>query len=267
MPTAEAPSVLDEKTAHRAGQEYIKKGGKWIPAPKKGPSWAKPKKKADKMVYADADGTKHVYVKQGDKWVYKGPLKESSFQEGDLVMFTEAKELSPEELTPKSLLNYLKNNPGETVDVGSLAYAFNLRSQKVTSMIRKMVKDGQLEVKKKSRFGWTYGLAEDIEGADECNLTEQGRRIAGFMPLHRGLNEKDRDNQTEPYKLGQLRKGQRIYPTGSWWVHKATPKTVTIFMRTEVDLGPRFAGRSYTYKWDGVGFKRQGQYLRPDGVY
>lgn len=46
-----------------------------------------------------------------------------------------------------------------------------------------------------------------------------------------------------------------------WRVVKSSPKTATIAMITDVDLGARFAGKTYVFKWDGEGFKRRGEYL------
>jgi hypothetical protein len=47
-----------------------------------------------------------------------------------------------------------------------------------------------------------------------------------------------------------------------WEVVKALPKQITVISQgTGNDPGPRFAGKRYTYKWDGTGYKRQGQYL------
>lgn len=46
-----------------------------------------------------------------------------------------------------------------------------------------------------------------------------------------------------------------------WIVKKVTPKSVTVFLPSERDLGAKLRGKSYGFRWDGTGFKRQGMYL------
>lgn len=50
---------------------------------------------------------------------------------------------------------------------------------------------------------------------------------------------------------------------GSFMVSKRTGKTATLFMPGS---SGRFAGRKYQFRFDGEGFKRQGQFLRADGT-
>jgi hypothetical protein len=64
-------------------------------------------------------------------------------------------------------------------------------------------------------------------------------------------------------KLTRPRVGQNL---GSWTVFRVTRKRVVIGMVDSARLGSRFAGRRYTFSWDGTGFKRQGEYLRADGI-
>jgi hypothetical protein len=45
----------------------------------------------------------------------------------------------------------------------------------------------------------------------------------------------------------------------AWRIKSRSPKTITIFYPG--GSSPRFAGRSYQFRWDGEGYKRQGQYL------
>ena len=47
---------------------------------------------------------------------------------------------------------------------------------------------------------------------------------------------------------------------GCFRVVRRTKRTVTIFLQTDRDLGAKI-GKPLTFRWDGVGFKRQGQYL------
>lgn len=66
------------------------------------------------------------------------------------------------------------------------------------------------------------------------------------------------------FKPGDLYQGSSV---GSGWkVKKATSKAVTIISASGVDAGSKFSGKSYTYRWDGTGFKRQGEYLTEDGM-
>ena len=61
--------------------------------------------------------------------------------------------------------------------------------------------------------------------------------------------------------LNELHKGDLI-PAGfgdQWIVTKATEKRVTIGFLGNVR-------RTFTYSWDGTGYKRQGQYLYKDGI-
>lgn len=62
---------------------------------------------------------------------------------------------------------------------------------------------------------------------------------------------------------GQAKKGTRI---GSMKVAKVSPTRVTVFSDSGIDVGSKFAGKHYTYTWDGTGYKRQGQYLHTDGI-
>jgi len=71
------------------------------------------------------------------------------------------------------------------------------------------------------------------------------------------------EQQTNHDKLTTVRLGQTI---GSWTVFDLSAKRVVIGMQDSARLGSRFAGKRYTYTWDGTGFKRQGQYLRADGI-
>lgn len=61
------------------------------------------------------------------------------------------------------------------------------------------------------------------------------------------------------------RRGLKI--SGGYVISDVSPsrKRVTIYMPSSHDLGSKFAGRTYTYSWDGTGFKRQGQYLHEEG--
>jgi hypothetical protein len=48
---------------------------------------------------------------------------------------------------------------------------------------------------------------------------------------------------------------------GEWRVIKATAKGITVALIGGHTTGPKFAGKSYLFRWDGKGFKRQGSYL------
>jgi hypothetical protein len=47
----------------------------------------------------------------------------------------------------------------------------------------------------------------------------------------------------------------------------ASRKRVVVSSGSGVDSGPKFAGKQYTFVWDGTGYKRQGQYLHADGIH
>jgi hypothetical protein len=48
---------------------------------------------------------------------------------------------------------------------------------------------------------------------------------------------------------------------GDWLIRRMTKKSVTIGSDSGVDVGPKFAGKTYMFRWDGTGFTRQKQYL------
>jgi hypothetical protein len=71
--------------------------------------------------------------------------------------------------------------------------------------------------------------------------------------------------------MGSLNGGQKI-PDGdmTWMVFRVSTggKQVKIgSANTGFDPGSKFRNKRYTFRWDGTGYKRQGQYLRPDGIY
>ena len=66
----------------------------------------------------------------------------------------------------------------------------------------------------------------------------------------------------EPEKTTRVHVGLMF---GPFKVIRATRKTATILLQTETDLG-RKVGKPLTFRYDGTGFKRQGQYLRTDGT-
>lgn len=49
--------------------------------------------------------------------------------------------------------------------------------------------------------------------------------------------------------------------SSSWVIRRMTNKSVTIGSDSGVDVGPKFAGKIYMFRWDGTGFTRQKQYL------
>jgi hypothetical protein len=70
-------------------------------------------------------------------------------------------------------------------------------------------------------------------------------------------------NMGDKLKQSDVKKGMKI---GRWGVTKVTPKRVTIILMSDKDLGYKISGRPLTYNWDGEGYKRQGQYLRKNGI-
>jgi len=73
----------------------------------------------------------------------------------------------------------------------------------------------------------------------------------------------------QPYKGAitpdTVKVGQKI--GGNFVVTSKTAKTVTIGLAPGgPDIGPKFSGKKLIYKWDGRGFKRQGQYLTEEGA-
>lgn len=77
--------------------------------------------------------------------------------------------------------------------------------------------------------------------------------------------------QAEPYQLGALQRGMKIpakFGDDGYVVTKVSSnmKQVTIWSPPPKNFGGyKTTKRSYTYRWDGTGYKRQGSYLRPDG--
>ncbi len=49
--------------------------------------------------------------------------------------------------------------------------------------------------------------------------------------------------------------------SGNWVIKEATAKRVVIYSPGSGEFGAKFAGKKYTFTWDGTGYKRQGQYL------
>lgn len=72
--------------------------------------------------------------------------------------------------------------------------------------------------------------------------------------------------ETQPYAQHSLNIGMKVVEEQSWFVVNTTPKSVKIKMRSERDLGYK-VGKALTFRWDGTGYIRQKQYLRPDGIY
>jgi hypothetical protein len=74
-----------------------------------------------------------------------------------------------------------------------------------------------------------------------------------------------REPDIRPLRPVDVRLGMLV--NGSWRIVGATDRTVTIASASRVDVGARFSGRRYTYRWDGTGFKRSGSYLyaTPEG--
>lgn len=63
-------------------------------------------------------------------------------------------------------------------------------------------------------------------------------------------------------------RNQYNFSTGTdrWIIVKRTDKTVTIRSApAKNDPGARFAGKQFTFTWDGFGFVRSGRYLGADG--
>lgn len=59
-----------------------------------------------------------------------------------------------------------------------------------------------------------------------------------------------------------------IYPTqviGRWKVQSRTLKTVKVYLNSDKDLGYKTGGL-FTFRWDGTGYKRQGQYIRKNDI-
>ena len=65
--------------------------------------------------------------------------------------------------------------------------------------------------------------------------------------------------------MGNILKPGDTFPRefGCFIVSKRTRKAITIYSPGSTG---RFAGKKYQYRFDGLGFKRQGQYLRRDGT-
>ena len=77
------------------------------------------------------------------------------------------------------------------------------------------------------------------------------------------------------HKQGDLRVGNTIparYGADPWIVKKVSLKRITILSRGVVHTEPHgftsvTPAMKLTYSWDGFGFRRQGSYLRKDGIY
>ena len=62
-----------------------------------------------------------------------------------------------------------------------------------------------------------------------------------------------------------IRQGAKV--KGGWTISQASPKRIVIYSPGSEKYGARFAGKKYTFTWDGTGYKRQGQYLYVEGSY
>jgi hypothetical protein len=74
--------------------------------------------------------------------------------------------------------------------------------------------------------------------------------------------------KADPYQLGALQRGMKI-DDGRYTITKVSKsmKQVTIWSPPPKNFGGYKASkRSFVFRWDGTGYKRQGQYLRPSGT-
>lgn len=101
---------------------------------------------------------------------------------------------------------------------------------------------------------------------DEPPKDKRGKEL-----LYGGEDEEVEEARTmegEPLQQGKVKRGMKIpggMGTSPWVVVKASPKTVTIAKTGGHDTGPKLKGK-LTYRWDGKGYKRQGEYLFKDGI-
>lgn len=130
-----------------------------------------------------------------------------------------------------------------------------------------LVKDGTTASERKA----VWGLSDKIRDPAARHLVQralavkaQDDKYADELKRQQEAEAKIEEAKQKLFKPGDL------YPGSSagkgWRVKKATPKTITIVSDSDVDPGAKFSGRSYTFKWDGTGFKRQGQYLSEEGT-
>jgi hypothetical protein len=87
-------------------------------------------------------------------------------------------------------------------------------------------------------------------GRTSYNVPAPGQMYKPPSPKAMGIKK------VEPLTQKNVRKGM---PLGSIWiVTKASPKSVSIALQ-------RDQGKSYSYRWDGMGYGKQGSYLHTDG--
>ena len=119
------------------------------------------------------------------------------------------------------------------------------------------VVDGNSTTAIARKNGWKKIPAEVVK--------EEGRTVweesADLLERVRGKLEEEEKTPLQP---NDIKVGMMI--GDSWKVSKKTAKSVRIFMPGSDRLGAKFAGKGYTFRWDGTGFKRQGQYLYADEI-
>ena len=81
------------------------------------------------------------------------------------------------------------------------------------------------------------------------------------------------ESKSEPFAFGTISVGHKIPSKydgeDHWIVTKVSPsrKQVTVWSKPPENYGGyKTRKRSFQFRWDGTGYKRQGRYLRPDGI-
>jgi hypothetical protein len=74
--------------------------------------------------------------------------------------------------------------------------------------------------------------------------------------------------QTKPLGPHDVKVGMKVSSTQEIIKISPSGKQITIGSSGGgPDIGSKFGGRTFTFRWDGTGFKRQGEYVMPDGIY
>lgn len=138
------------------------------------------------------------------------------------------------------------------------------RGLELTPKGREVKTEGMMDIERvnqvltKAILGLQDGEAEALFSLGEAmavgrtsyNVPAPGQMYKPPSPKAMGIKK------VEPLTQKNVRKGM---PLGSIWiVTKASPKSVSIALQ-------RDQGKSYSYRWDGMGYGKQGSYLHTDG--
>lgn len=108
---------------------------------------------------------------------------------------------------------------------------------------------GDSAVNPRGDLSWMKGLTAHLRPLFDSRTPEE---------LDEAVIHEEGDRLTSPPRPGSM---VSVDGSGEWKVAKSTAKNVTIFMVDSHQLGSKFAGKSYQFRWDGEGFKRQRGYL------